>query len=243
MKQPALVALTILALAPAPATAQISLTAASPTATWSFDKTDGKLFPATVHKWTDDGTYAGWYAAINDKPAANYRTTNGGSTSISPPVLVLRDNGDEASLGIVRGESKGRELWGMIGVCLKNDTGKTITALDIAYTGKQWAQNTGGPDALNVQFSATATTLTQKGNGLWTDVPELTFTAPKSGADKFGPINGNAPENGKKITATLKPAAPLAPGATFWLRWTDAPNSGAGQTLAIDDFTITARTE
>ncbi|HEY9248943.1 MAG TPA: hypothetical protein VIO38_07415 [Rariglobus sp.] len=219
------------------ALAQISLTAAAPVATQTFDKTDGKLFPAGVLPWTDNGTYPGWYAAVNGRAAENYRTTNGGSSSINPPVLVLRANGDNASFGVIRGEHKGNYLAGTIGVCVKNDTGKAIAALKVSYTGKQWAQTPAGPDRLKVQFSSSATSLTQSGTSPWTDVPELEFQAPKSGAAALTAVNGNEPENCRQIAATLKNLS-LAPGATFWLRWSGGEGRGAGQTLAIDDFSI-----
>lgn len=238
--------LTVASLALAAATtvtAQISLTAAAPTATQAFDKTDGKLFPATVLNWTDNGTYSGWYATANDRPATNYRTSNGGSTTFNPPILVLRTSGDNAALGVARGEHKGREVWGAIGACFKNDTGKPVTELRVSYTGQQWAQNTGGPDRLDVQFSTSAASLAQSGAGVWVDVPALAFKAPKSGAEKFGPINGMAAENSKKIVGTIKPAAPIAPGETFWLRWVDFKAEGGNQVLGIDDFSLTAVTE
>lgn len=126
-----------------------------------------------------------------------------------------------------------------IGAGFTNETGATVTALEVAYTGEQWRLGAlGRPDRLDAQWSADATSLT---TGTWSDIDSLDFTAPVTG-DAIGARDGNAAPNRTQIAGSLTDLS-LAPGATIWLRWTDVNAAGSDDGLAIDDFSITARSD
>jgi predicted extracellular nuclease len=128
-----------------------------------------------------------------------------------------------------------------IGAQFTNNTGSTVTALDVSYIGEMWrlGQNTVGraADRLDFQLSTNATSLT---TGTWTDYNSLDFSSPVV-AGTVGALNGNAAGNQTPVSFSITGLS-IANGATFWIRWNDfdiAP--GADDGLAIDTFSLTPR--
>lgn len=125
-----------------------------------------------------------------------------------------------------------------IGASFQNDTGGTLTALTIQYTGEQWRLGaTGRTDRLDFQYSTDATSLTI---GTWTNVDALDFTAPVT-SGTVGALDGNATANKTVIIANIAGLSIIS-GSTFWIRWTDFNPSGADDGLSIDDFSLSAIT-
>ncbi len=123
-----------------------------------------------------------------------------------------------------------------IGASFTNNTGGTITSLDISYTGEQWRLGTlARVDRLDFQISTNATSLT---TGTYTDVNALDFTAPTTGPT-IGALDGNAAANRTAISSTITGLS-ITNGATFFIRWTDLNAAGADDGLAVDDFSLTA---
>ncbi len=122
-----------------------------------------------------------------------------------------------------------------IGASFTNNTGVTITSLDISYLGEQWRLGaTGRFDQMDFQYSLNATSLT---SGTWTDENSLDFIAPNS-TGIVGALNGNDAGNRSSISSSLTGLS-IAAGATFWIRWNDFNASGADDGLGIDDFSLT----
>jgi hypothetical protein len=123
-----------------------------------------------------------------------------------------------------------------IGASFTNNTGGTITSLDISYTGEQWRLGAlARVDRLDFQISTDATSLT---TGTYTDVNALDFTAPNTGPT-VGALDGNAAANRTAISSTITGLS-ITNGATFFIRWTDLNAVGADDGLAVDDFSLTA---
>lgn len=121
-----------------------------------------------------------------------------------------------------------------IGAAFTNNTGSTVTALIVSYTGEQWRLGaTGRVDRLDFQYSLDATSLT---TGTWTDVDNLDFNAPNS-TGSTGAFDGNATANRTAVSFTISGLS-IADGATFYFRWNDANVSGADDGLGIDDFSL-----
>lgn len=138
----------------------------------------------------------------------------------------------ERALGSLRSGS----LVPLFGVEFINNTGATITALDIAFTGEFWRLGTAGrSDRLDFQFSTDAASLT---TGSYLDFDALDFITPDTAFS--GAKDGNAAANRTSLSATLS-GLNIAANGTFWLRWNDPDVSGAEDGLAIDDFSLTAR--
>jgi uncharacterized protein len=116
-----------------------------------------------------------------------------------------------------------------------NDTGSTITALDMAYTGEQWRLGTlNRADRIDFQYSLDATSLT---TGTWTDVNALDFTAPTT-LGTIGLLDGNAAANRTTIGNSIADLS-ISPGAIVWIRWNSFDATGADDGLAIDNFSLT----
>lgn len=244
--------------------AQISLTDSG--YTQDFNQTAS--FPtntAGFYTWADNSSIPGWYSAtVNSTNDPYYRASNangvtptsGGSNPGAVSVLALRRSGTEAALGTVSSS----DYYGIIGARFVNDTGSTIASLTLNYRGEQWAWNTGGSNTLEFAYSLDASTLF---NGNWTTENNLSFTALYSGNSASQALDGNGDTifvsnsyvakdvgqaggpgalNHTTIAYTITGLS-IAPGETFWIRWTDnwvGTGGQIGQALGIDDFSINA---
>jgi len=125
-----------------------------------------------------------------------------------------------------------------IAASFTNNTGATIQSLDVTYVGEQWRLGTSGrADRLDFQVSTNATSPLL---GTWTDVNALDFNGPVT-TGTLGARDGNAAANRTAIAGNVPVTIP--PGGTAWIRWTDFNASGADDGLAIDDFSVTPRTD
>jgi predicted MPP superfamily phosphohydrolase len=118
-------------------------------------------------------------------------------------------------------------------LAIKNDTANPISSFVLTYTGEQWANApSANPDSLTVWFSDN-----NAASGFVTMGTAFTFTAPKTSTT--GTIlDGNLAANRAVISATFTPAAPIAPGNTFYLRWYDRNDPIQDHLLAIDDLSV-----
>lgn len=133
------------------------------------------------------------------------------------------------------GELRSGSLAPTLAYALTNNTGQTITSLDVAYTGEQWRLGTAGrTDALDFGYALDAASPTA---GTFTDVDVLDFAAPTQGGN-VGKLDGNAAANRTARTGTISGLS-LAPGLTITLRWSDRDATGSDDGLAIDDLTVT----
>ncbi len=164
--------------------------------------------------------------------AANttYTANNGGSTTGDTYSYGTTGSTDRALGGLQTGS-----LVPTLGAFYRNDTGSTLNSLQISYTGEEWRLGTAGrTDQLDFQYSTNATSLS---TGTWIDVNALDFTTPNT--TTTGAKDGNNATNRTVISNTITGLS-IAPGATFWIRWTDFNASGADDGLAVDDVSIAA---
>ncbi len=176
---------------------------------------------------------AGWYFEETGTNANATYTTGTGSSNAGDTYSFGASGSTERALGGLQSGS----LVPAIGAALTNDTGQTITALAIAYTGEQWRLGTAGrADRLDFQYSTSSGT-TSLTTGTWVDVDALDFNSPNT-LGTVGALDGNSASNRTAVSATVNGLA-IAPGSTFWIRWVDFNATGADDGLAIDDFSIT----
>jgi len=205
------------------AAANISLTSLNTVYTQNFN--------ALATSGASDTVPAGWsFHETGNNANALYTAGDGSSNS-----------GDTYSFGIGSDRAFGMlqsgSLIPMIGVCFTNNTGQTITSLDLSFTGEQWRLGTvGRADRLDFQYSTDATSLT---TGTWFHADALDFSGPVT-TGSTGALDGNLAANGTAISASVTGLS-VANGATIFLRWTDFNASGTDDGLAIDDFSLTPK--
>ena len=210
---------------PVQAAGTISLTTLSTLYTENFD--------SLANSGTSSSTPNGWTFYETGTSANNLYTASDGSTN----------NGDTFSFGT--GDDTDRAFGSMyktgltpkIGAGFTNNTGTTITGLEINYTGEQWRYGgtSNSNDRMDFQFSLDATSLE---DGTWSDVDSLDFSSVII-SGTTGALNGNAPENRSVISSSIL-GLNIVNGATFWIQWVDFNISGYDDQLAVDDFSLTA---
>ncbi|HKR14569.1 MAG TPA: Ig-like domain-containing protein [Pyrinomonadaceae bacterium] len=193
----------------------------------------------TTNAWSDDSTIGGLYAQFAAVP------TN--------PTIYIADAGTSNTGGIHSygtGTSTERAIGGVgsnatgdifFGFKLTNNTGQTITSLDISYNGEQW-RNGGNAAAQQLDFQyqiagpGVITDANSPATG-WTDFDSLDFVSPITGATAAA-LDGNAAANRTAKAATI--ALSVGAGQEVWLRWKDTNDAGNDHGLAVDDFSVTA---
>jgi len=218
--------------------------------------------------WVAGHTPKGWYACSSQavmpgEGAVNWvgfdwlQIDNGGQNkawlkSFGSVSNISAQNGRERALGSLNLSSHRRICYGLI---IENNTGATIEALDIAYTGEVW--RVGGSSTAQESLNFSYALLTDEearqirdretwiGAMATTAVESLRFTTPASlTARTAGLVNtaidGNDANNQQQVSA-LFPIT-ITPGQVVLLRWDDdlATSNNADQALAIDDIRITA---
>ena len=190
----------------------------------------------TAGSTTNNLTITGWFMTETGGGARDneqYAVDTGGSGT-----------GDTYSYGLAAatnralGQLRSGTLIPNFGSCYTNNTGSTITSLDVNYFGEQWRiGNTAAArdDRMDFQYSLNATSLT---TGTWIDVDPLDFTNPIKTAGAAGALDGNQAANRVNLVSTIGSLS-IANGATFWIRWADLDATGADDGLAVDDFSIT----
>src|SRR5215475_2106858 len=142
--------------------------------------------------WTDNSTIPGWYSS-----RATYNSGTGSSNAgalYSFGVAVTNPDTDRA-LGSVASGSTGTVFQA---AKLTNNTGGTITSLDISYVGEQW-RNGGNTAAHTLTFqyqvadAGVITGANAPASG-WTTFSPLSFTGPVTGATAAA-LDGNATGN------------------------------------------------
>jgi hypothetical protein len=127
-----------------------------------------------------------------------------------------------------------------IALRLTNNTGQTLTGVDVAYNGEQWRDGgaaTPASDALKFAYSLNATAINDAA-ATFTPVGALDFVSPIFANTTGTSLDGNAAANRLAKSATIS-GINWAPGTDLWLRWADTNISTADHGLAIDDLSVT----
>ncbi len=205
----------------------ISLTTLGAASTQNFDTLSN-----VAGSTTNNLTIPGWFMTESGGGARDneqYAVDTGASTT-GDTFSYGAAGSTERALGSLRSGT----LIPLFGACFTNNTGVTLTSLDIAYNGEEWRLGTvSRTDQLNFEYSTNATDLV---TGTWTNTAALNFVTPDTAV--AGAKNGNAAGERTALSASIGSLS-IANGATFWIRWNDVDASGADDGLAIDDFSLT----
>src|SRR6185369_12504484 len=189
----------------------------------------------TAGSTTNTALPTGWYLTETGGGARDneqYAVDTGGSTTGD-----IYSYGAAAATDRAFGELRSGTLIPLFGAKFTNNTGATITSLDVSYNGEQW--RFGGvhstvADRLDFQYSVNATDLS---TGTYLDANALDFNPPIT-AGTAGALDGNAAANRTAISSTIT-GLNIPAGATFFIRFNDVDATGADDGLAIDDFSLT----
>lgn len=202
------------------AIAQVSITTTGTPYTENFNT----LIMSGNASWTNNTTIPGWYATeatiYADNGASGFGKRLFSYGTSSSPERALGASGFSSLSGV------------RFGVKLLNNTGDSITSLDISYMGEQWRLESPGTQVLTFDYQIGATSLTA---GTWIPVTQLDFNSPQP-TGTTGAIDGNLPANQTYISYTLSDT--ITPGDSIWLRWTKWDGNSPG--LAVDSFAVTA---
>lgn len=205
----------------------VSLTTLGAASTQNFNTLSN-----TAGSTTNNLTITGWFMTESGGGARDneqYAVDTGASNTGDTYSYGAAANTERALGGLRTGT-----LIPLFGACFTNNTGNTITTLNINYTGEQWRLGTEArTDQINFEYSTNATDLV---TGTWTARPALNFVTPVTVT--VGAKDGNAAANRTALSNSI-PSLSIANGATFWIRWTDTDASGADDGLAVDDFEMT----
>ncbi|HET7700934.1 MAG TPA: ExeM/NucH family extracellular endonuclease [Candidatus Limnocylindria bacterium] len=207
-----------------------SALAAGGTALASIGTAYTENFNTLAQAGTSSVTPAGWTFTETGTNANTLYTAGTGSGNAGDTYSFGASGSPERAFGGLQSGS----LNPTVGAVFTNATGRTITKLDISYTGEQWRLGTSGrQDRLDFQFSVDATSLS---TGTWIDADDLDFLGPIT-TGTVGLLDGNAAANRRSIAGSI--VLNVASGANFWVRWRSSDATGADDGLAVDDFALT----
>lgn len=230
---------------------QVSLTTIGTAYTENFSALTCSATNGGTVTWTNNSNLTGWYAAHSG--TFNLMTQLSGSTrSNTGRLYAIIDAGDK-SLGSRASGGTGTVTFG---VRLQNNTGTTITSLNVSYYGEQWSIAENGANFNTLAFHyQTGATLTSTTAGTWTPYGALDFdqiwgssnsaalggTACGGSSNQCLSLNGNTATNRVLITACIDVTIPA--GQEIMLRWQDVDDSANDHHLQIDDVSITPFTD
>ncbi len=228
-----IVALMLGALMTRAAGAQVSLTTSGTPYTQSFD-----TLPASGSAtWTNNSTIPGWFHARTG--TGTTMVANDGSSNAGNLYSFGTGTATDRALGSLGSGNAaiGNMFWG---VRLQNNTGATITSLDVSYTGEQWRNSAAAAQTVTYSYlvgSPTVTGSLAEFQSAGVGVPALDFTSPITGG-AAGALNGNLAAN--RATKSFSVSGLSIPNGTeMMLRWSDPDHTGADHGLSIDDFSVT----
>jgi len=201
----------------------------------------------TTNAWTNNSTITGWYSERASGTTTGTTVTNisaGSGTSATGALYSLgTGTGTDRTLGSACSGTFGNVAYG---IRILNQTGNSISAITITYTGEQWRkENNAAIQKLQFAYktgtSLTTLDATSITAGSFTAVTALDFSSPIVGATTATALDGNLAANRTTISnVVISLPSPLANGQEIMLKWLDLNDSGNDHIMGIDDLTITA---
>jgi uncharacterized repeat protein (TIGR01451 family) len=213
--------------------AGVSLTTLGIPYTQSFDT----LPVSGSATWTNDSTIPGWFHARTG--TGTTIVANNGSSNAGNLYSYGTGTATDRALGSVGSGNAaiGNLFWG---VRLTNNTGATITSLDISYTGEQWRNSAAAAQTVAFSYlvgSPTVTGSLAEFQSAGVAVSNLDFVSPITGG-AAGALDGNLAANRVTLTHSITGLS-IPNGTEVMLRWSDPDHTGADHGLSIDDFSVT----
>jgi hypothetical protein len=178
----------------------VSADTSTPISITSFGTAFSEDFDTLASTLTSSATPAGWgFLETSTNANATYTAGTGSSGTGDTYSFGSSGSSERALGGLLSGT-----LVPLLGAQFTNNTGGTITSLDIGFTGEHWRLGaTGRNDHIDFQYSTDATSLT---SGTYVSFAPLDFNAPTPNATNpgtVGALNGNLAANRTAISSTL----------------------------------------
>lgn len=175
---------------------------------------------------THSSTLNGWYFVETGSNANTTITVGTGSGTGGDSYNFGASGNSNRKIGGLQSGS----LIPTFGFYFTNNTGSTITSIDISYTGETWRVGTASrSDRLDFQYSTNATSLT---TGTWTDVNGLDYANPGQ-ATGSGSVQHSA-----SISSSITGLS-LTNGSSMFIRWNDFNATGSDDGMAVENFSMT----
>jgi len=188
--------------------------------------------------WTNDSTLPGWYHARTG--TGTTIVANNGSSNAGNLYSYGTGTATDRALGSLGSGNAaiGNLFWG---IRLTNNTGSTITSLDVSYVGEQWRNSNAAAQTVAFSYligSPTVTGSLAEFQSAGVGVAALDFTSPITGGSPAIALDGNLAANRVAISSTIT-GLNIPNGTEIMLRWSDPDHTGADHGLSIDDFSVT----
>lgn len=216
--------------------AQVSMGSLISTYTQDFNELPAEVgeYQLGINAFLPDG----W--SVQRSIAGDVIVANNGSFNKGDLYSYGNTSSTDRALGAVTATKSGEFTYNVL---LHNTSGRTITALDIAYVGEQWRSGSINTDVQRISFTyaiaeyASSFNLSTKSNTPgWTHVSSMQFNSPVN-KSTAGHVNGNLDQNRKQFSYTLPEVIP--DGHYVMLRWYDPDEPEQDHGLAIDDVKVT----
>jgi len=188
--------------------------------------------------WSDSSTLPGWYATRTTYNAGTGASNAGAMYSFG---VAGTNPVTDRALGGVGSGGTGTFYWA---TCFTNNTGSSMTSLDVAYNGEQWRDGFPSPPAVQslafqyqVAPPGVITDADTPATG-WSSLASLNFLGPVAGTAAAA-LDGNAAGNRTAKSASIPFATAVPVGSEIWLRWQDLNDTSNDHGLAVDDLVVT----
>ncbi len=212
---------------------QVSITTLGTPYTQDFD-----TLPASGSAtWTNNSTIPGWFHARTG--TGTTIVANDGSSNAGNLYSYGTGTATDRALGSLGSGNAaiGNMFWG---VRLQNNSGSTITTLNVSYTGEQWRNSAAAAQTIAFSYLVGSPAVTGSLAEFQTagvPVTSLDFTGPITGG-AAGALNGNSAANRTAISFSIT-GLTIPNGTEVMLRWSDPDHTGSDHGLAIDDLSVT----
>jgi len=177
---------------------------------------------------------SGWYGLAS--LAAKFGATDGDQTTGGVISFGLPANSNRA-LGLLATSSTGPTSFG---ARFMNQTGRTLSYLNLQFTGELWRQSS-LPKTLEFYYFIDPSGTAPFSPSLTALIPSLNVSFATSPTAVGGvAVDGTAPANQIHLSALGQVITNWPPGAALFLVWEMANATGKSQGLAIDDLLFSA---
>ncbi|MGA2625365.1 MAG: phospholipase D-like domain-containing protein [Bacteroidota bacterium] len=222
----AIVVVPLLGFARSPLFGQISITSTGASYSENFDGM-GVSGTSYLTGWTGIR-----YAGTGTIGATLTLLVSDGSSNTGAVYNVGTTSASDRALGMIASGSTVPR----IGAQFVNNTGVTITLINLAGMMEQWrsGSNSSANEIDTFAYSFDATSLQ---TGTWTRLSGMDLMEKLTSATDNAAKNGNDPANKTSISGTMS-GITWTNGTSMWIRWSDNNDFGNDALLAIDDLTM-----